>query len=395
MIEAPTPAIGGGGSALLAISAAAAISTVYLPQALVGPIAAEFHVPLSTAGIIATVAQVCHALGIVLLVPLGDMIRPRLLVTALFSITALSLAAAALAPSLGLLVAAFALGGLTCVIPAILIPLAGAMSAPANIGRTVAAVGTGIGLGIFGSRVLAGIIMEAFGWRAVPSTFAVLALISCAAIQAVVPRVRARAGARYLATLRSLVPMLLTKPALREAVWMQFWVFCSMNALWTVTAVHLTTQLGWSQAGAGAFALVGLVASANTPFVGRLIDSRGPRIVLTLGLVTGVASVVILGFFPTVPAALITGHLLLTLTAQGSQVAQQARIFAESPRARSAVNTVFMAVVFAGGAAGAAIGIPVHVLAGLPGIALFVGVCVALSALGLIPGVGRRAAAVA
>ncbi len=385
--------MGGGGSVALAAAAAVAISTVYLPQALVAPIAADLEIPLSTAGLVATIAQLGYAIGILLLVPLGDIIRPRHLVTVLFTATALALTGAAFAPSFALLAIAFAAGGVACVIPAILIPLAGAMSAPASIGKTVAAVGTGIGFGIFGSRIAAGAVAEVFGWRVVPIVFAVLGLILCAVLLRVLPQRHLHTPVSYLSTLRRMPRMLVHRRVLREAVWMQFWIFSSMNALWTVIAVHLTTQLGWSLAGAGAFAVVGLVAAACTPLAGRLIDIRGPRLVLIIGLVSAAASVVVLALLPEIPTAMVVGYLVLTLTAQGSQVAQQARIFAESPRDRSAVNTIFTASVFAGGALGAAAGIPVYIVGGLPGVAVLVGACVLLSSLGLLPVLRADAAA--
>lgn len=385
--------VGRGGSVALAAAAAVAISTVYLPQALVGPIAADLDVPLSTAGLVATTAQLAYAIGIVLLVPLGDVVRPRRLITALFAVTALALVGAALAPSWGVLAAAFAVGGAACVVPAVLIPLAGAMSSEGSIGRTIAAVGTGIGIGIFGSRIAAGVVAEAFGWRLVPVVFAALSLIICAVLLRVLPRRHPVASVGYLSTLRRLPRLLVRKRVLRGAVWMQFWIFSAMNAAWTVIVVYLSEQLGWPLAAAGAFAVVGLVAAGCTPLAGHLIDRRGARATLTIGLVSSAAAVVVLALLPAVPAALVVGYFVLTLAAQASQIAQQTRIFAESPGDRSAVNTVFTGSLFAGGALGATLSIPVYTVGGLSGVALLVGGCVALSALGLLSAAGRTAAA--
>jgi predicted MFS family arabinose efflux permease len=65
---------------------------------------------------------------------------------------------------------------------------------------------------------------------------------------------------------------------------------------------------------------------------------------------------------------LMLGMLLLDVSVQSSQVANQARIFALVPGARSRLNSAYMTAVFAGGSAGSWIGARAYLAFGWPAL---------------------------
>jgi predicted MFS family arabinose efflux permease len=84
------------------------------------------------------------------------------------------------------------------------------------------------------------------------------------------------------------------------------------------------------------------------------------------------------GLFGSMLWALILGVILLDLGVQGTQVANQTRIYALEPQARSRLNTVQMVTTFLGGAIGSSVGSYAWHIAG------WTGVCFAGGIVGLL-----------
>ena len=143
---------------LFAIATGQAVASNYLAQPLLDTLRREFGVTSAVAGLIVTVAQIGYASGLVLLLPLGDLLERRRLITTLAAITAAGLAAAALAPSVGLFAAAVGLVGFTSVMAQILVPFAATLAPEAERGRVVGTVMSGLLLGILLGRTVSGLV---------------------------------------------------------------------------------------------------------------------------------------------------------------------------------------------------------------------------------------------
>jgi predicted MFS family arabinose efflux permease len=368
---------------LFAVASGVAVSTVYLPQPLLRLIADDLHVGVGRAGTLATAVQFGYAFGILLLVPLGDRLRPRRLVTVLLSAVALLLVVASAAGSVAILAPVLVAAGLTAVVPQLLIPLAGRLSAPRHAGRVVGILATGLVCGIFGSRVIASLVGQALGWRSVLILFAIFAVFTAAALFRELPDERPpSASGGYGALLAGLPRLVRRHPALRQAAWTQFFTFAAFNATWTVLTLQLTGEFGWSTAQAGLFGLVGLAAGLLTPLAGTQVDRRGPLPVLGACLALMVLAVVLVAAGGSTAAGLAAAMFVITVGTQCAQVVHQTRIFAAAPGARSSINTVYMFATFLGGAAGAQIGTTAFTAHGLSTVAWADAVLVLLALLG-------------
>ncbi|MGA2054691.1 MAG: MFS transporter, partial [Bradyrhizobium sp.] len=82
---------------LLALSCGVIVANIYYAQPLVGPIAAELGLSPHAAGLIVTLTQIGYGIGLLLIVPLGDLIENRRLVLSVMALGALALATAAFA----------------------------------------------------------------------------------------------------------------------------------------------------------------------------------------------------------------------------------------------------------------------------------------------------------
>src|SRR5271170_6875087 len=90
-----SPSISSWITFLLALSCGLIVANIYYAQPLVGPIATELGLSPQAAGLIMTMTQLGYGAGLLLVVPLGDLIENRRLVLGVTSLGALALLGAA------------------------------------------------------------------------------------------------------------------------------------------------------------------------------------------------------------------------------------------------------------------------------------------------------------
>ncbi|MFJ9692830.1 MFS transporter [Kitasatospora sp. NPDC101183] len=362
----------------MALACGVSVANVYFPQALTPLVADAFGITSDAAAGVVTLTQLGYAAGIFLLVPLGDRLPRRPLVTALLALTGLALLAAGLAPSTGALVTAGAVVGVATVVPQLLLPMAAGLVAPERRGSVIGTLQGGLIGGILLARTFGGVLGEHLGWRApylvAAALTGLLALVLGLALPAVPPATRDRYPTLLADTLR----LLRDEPALRRSALYQATLFAGFSAAWTALALLLTGPHYRMDAQAvGVLALIGAASMLGAPAAGRLVDRDGPDRVSTwcMAAVLAAAAVLALGTAGGALglAALAAGLLLLDVAVQCSQVANQARIFALRPQARSRLNTAYMTCSFLGGSAGSWLGVRAHALLGWPGVCGLVG----------------------
>ncbi|RQR33287.1 MFS transporter [Burkholderia sp. Bp9142] len=369
--ENHSPRMGRRALATLAAASGVAVGNVYLCQPLLDEIARNMKVPAQVSGLVAVGAQVGYALGILFVLPLADTIPARRLVRILSIATALFLLAAALSPTMPLLIAASTLLAATTVVPQILIPVVSGFSAPEHRGRIIGTLQTGLILGILLSRTVSGSIAQVSGsWR-VPY---LLAAVLTGSLAVIVPRlIPARADTArhtgYLNLLRSLPPLLRNRP-LRLLMALGFLVFAAFSALWASLAFHLASpEFRLGSAAAGLFGLYGAPGALLAPMAGRLSDRLG---VFRINLVS-LAAVGSAFVFAGLPGAFSLTALVVTVNLldfglQSGQIANQTRIFALGGNIRARVNTLYMVSTFGGGAVGSFAGSAAWSIAGWHGV---------------------------
>lgn len=98
---------------LLAVATGAIAANLYYVQPLLHLIATTFGVSNGAAGLLVTVTQIGFAVGLVLLLPLADVVNGRRLFSALLVVNATGLAVVASAPDITVAITGFAVVGLT------------------------------------------------------------------------------------------------------------------------------------------------------------------------------------------------------------------------------------------------------------------------------------------
>jgi predicted MFS family arabinose efflux permease len=355
-------------TAVMAAAAGLSVANIYYNQPMLGLLENDFGANGSIV-MVPAATQLGYALGLLLLVPLGDTVDRRRLILSQTVGLVLALAVAALAPSAVVLVMASLAIGAMATIAQQVVPFAADLAPPETRGRVVGTVMSGLLAGILLARTVSGGVAAYFQWRVMFWLGVAIALGMGSMLFFTLPRRRPGQSHSYPALLASLGPLIRQQPELRRAVLVQGAQFAAFSVFWTTLALllqgppfHLGSEV------AGLFGIVGLAGVAIAPVAGRLSDAYGPRGIIGLGLLLSLAGFGVFAAAPTL-IGLAAGVLLLDAGVQMSMVANQTVIFALVPAARNRINTIYVTGMFLAGAAGSvAGGMAWHTL-GWPGVA--------------------------
>lgn len=356
---------------LMAVVCGVCVANLYYVQPMEAQLAAEFHVSQSAAGIAAMVTQAGYAAGLLLLVPLGDILERRSLILRLLVLVAAFLLAAAAAPAYwALLASMFAVGAAT-VVPQIIVPYAAHLSKPENRGKVIGEVMSGLLIGILLSRTFSGIVGSAFGWRIVYELAAGLTAVLFLLVGIFFPKDRPVSRISYGGLLKSLPSLVREQRTLRESAVNGFFMFGSFSVFWTSLVFLLETPAyGMGAREAGLFGLAGTAGALAAPIVGRSADRKSPRFTVGIGVALSTAAFVCFLLFGYRLWGLILGVVVLDLGTQCGQISNQARVQSLGDETRSRNNTVFMFCYFVGGAVGSFLGTMSWQSFGWPGVCI-------------------------
>ena len=369
---------------LLAFCCGAIVANIYYAQPIVSLIAPDLGLSTERASLIVSLTQLGYALGLLLLVPLADLLENRrlMIATAVLATASLLLAGSS-GHGQGQLFLGYALLiGFSSVSVQMLIPLAAHLAPEQQRGRVVGNIMGGLLLGILLARPLSSLVADHFGWRAVFIGAAGVMLAIILLLTLTLPRRVPEHKASYAGVMLSLVGLLRRYPLLRQRALYQALMFGAFSLYWTAVPLALAVEHGLSQSQIALFALVGAVGAVAAPMAGRLADAGHARrgsllamglapVALLIGLSTPGMSVIGLG---------LTG-VLLDFAVQMNMVIGQREVYALDPASRGRLNALYMTSIFLGGAVGSAVASGVYAQFGWSGVAL---VGAALPALALL-----------
>jgi predicted MFS family arabinose efflux permease len=375
---------------LLAFACGATVANLYYAQPLLGLIRQSFDVSGGTAALVVTVTQVGYAVGLALLLPLGDLLENRKLASRTLVLTALALAGAAVAPDFGVFLAAALLVGLTSVVAQVLVPLAAHLAPPGTHGKYVGQVTGGLLLGIMLARSVSSLAAAAWGWRSIYLISAVAMVVVAVALARLLPERRPANKATYRQLVASTIAVARAEPVLRRRAAAQALMFGAFTAYWTAIAFELTGRHHLSQTGVAVFALAGAAGAAAAPVAGRLGDRGYGRVGRGVAAVVGLVALLVAGLGAGSLALLAVAAVLLDFAVQTNQVLSVREIYALRPEARARINSVFMTSIFVGGALSSALTGFIEQRWGWSGVSVLAAVMVAVAGLIWLADLPRR-----
>ena len=370
---------------LLAASCGLVAANIYYAQPLIGPIAASLGLAPQAAGLIVTMTQVGYGAGLVLVVPLGDLVENRKVVVVCVAMCAIALSAAAVAGSpSAFLVSSFAIGLASAAVQ-IVVPLAAHLAPDAIRGRVVGAVMSGLMIGIMAARPVASFIASQTSWRAVFAASAGLMVALALVLSRTLPVRKPKARVSYGALIASMGRLAAATPILRLRAFYQSCLFAAFSLFWTTAPLLLAgPDYRMTQRGIALFGLAGVSGAIAAPIAGRLADRGFSRPATCFAILLVAAA-----FLATIMTAqgsmralgvLVGAAVAIDFGVQANVVFGMRAIFALAPEARGRLNGVYIATFFAAGALGSAAGAWAYARGGWP-LACRIGLALPLIAL--------------
>ncbi|MBY6413523.1 MFS transporter [Rhodococcus sp. BP-252] len=355
-------------TAVMALISGLVVANSYYAQPLVDAIAESLHASTTNVGLVVTASQIGYAVGLAMLVPLGDLVERRKLLAVMLTVTCAALVVMAAAPSWQVLASAAVIAGAGSVVGQVLVPLAASLASDDERGRVIGNVMTGLLLGILLSRVVAGLIAQVGGWRAVFVVAASLMVLAYVLVRTL-PTVPPDASLTYRGLLASVVALVREERVLRWRIAYGTTTYASFGVFWTSVGFLLAgPAYGWSDARIGLFTLVGVAGALAARFAGRLADRGYAQRQTGLFVLATSLSFLLLAVGEQHVLALAAGVALLDLGIQGTHISNQSLFYPLRPDARSRLNTAYMTTYFLAGSIGSALSVVVYTWAGWPAV---------------------------
>lgn len=380
--DAPSPrSLTAGLTFIFAVACGLCVANIYYAQPLIGPVSEALGLHAGLAGLIMTLTQLGYGAGLLLLVPLADVVENRRLVVGALAGAVLGLVGIALSQSAITFLAASFVVGLCAVAAQVLVPFASHLAPEATRGKVVGNIMAGLVGGIMLARPFSSIVAAGLGWRAVFWISAVLMAGLIAVLWRALPERHPHGSIGYARTMASLPGIVWRTPVLRRRAFYQGMMFAGFQAFWTAVPLALVHEFGMGQGGIAAFALAGAAGALAAPWAGRLADRGLTRPATGAAMVATVLSFAIgaVSVHYHSLAGLIVAGVVLDGAVQLGQVLSVRSLFMLAPELRGRLNGLYMTFVFLCAAVASGLAAAVYAFHGWTGVSLLGGGFVVLA----------------
>lgn len=338
---------------MLAIISGLSVANLYYNQPLLNRISADLGVSEFTANLIPMTTQIGYALGLLFIIPLGDLYNRKHIIVVNFLLLMIATCSIASSSSVPYILAASLVMGICSVMPQIFIPIAAQFSLPENKARNVGMMVSGLLTGILGSRVVSGFVGEYWGWRTMYYIAAVLMLLCIFLVLRALPAMPSNFKGTYGGLMKSLFTLYREHPAIRMVSARAGCCFGSFLALWACLAFKLSGEPFHAGNNViGMLGLCGIAGALTASFVGSLVQKLGVRFFTYLGCVLMIVAWVVMYVFQNFYIGFIVGIVVIDIGMQCVQISNQTCALSMAPKATNRVNTIFMTTYFVGGSLG-------------------------------------------
>ncbi|WP_225919786.1 MFS transporter [Pseudomonas khorasanensis] len=340
---------------LFAITCAMAVANVYFAQPLLESMAASLGVSSGAIGVVVTVTQAGYAVGLLFIVPLGDLLDRKKLIVSQLLLSAVALCTVGLAESWGMLLGAMVLVGLLAVVVQVVVACTASLASPHQRGAAVGTVTSGVVLGILLARFVSGAVADMAGWRGVYFVSAVLMVGMALVLARALPAsVKPTAQGSYWQLLRSVFRLFMTERTLRIRGTFALLIFAAFSVLWTSMVLPLSAPpLSLSHTQIGLFGLAGVAGALAASRAGVLADRGMGNRTTGIALTVLTLSWLPIAFVHSSLLAMLIGVILLDFAVQAVHVTNQSLIFAARPDAQSRLVGAYMCFYSMGSGLGA------------------------------------------
>ena len=370
---------------LLTLATGVVVANAYYIHPIISEVARSFDVGHGLIGIVPGANQIALALGVFLLLPLGDRISNRKLVTFTVAGQFVSIAGMAFAEDFRLFTLASTVLGFFTIAPYLLPTYASKRVDPGRLGAVTAMLTTGVIGGILVARAGAGVVAELYGWRTVYYIAASLMLVVSILLPFIMDEREAghESGTKpgYFSLLFSMFGLIRANPEILLSGAIQGLGFGVFLSVWMGIGLHLP-DMGYGVDIVGYLAAFSILNLFTTPWMGRIADEVGPyrsRMIFAAINFTGVCLLWPMGYNVWL---LIVPIMLMTLVGPAVDITNRMTFLALEPGIRTRLMTVYIVMMFVGGGISSSAGTAVYDWAGWAGNAVLA-MCMSGTLMGL------------
>ena len=368
---------------LLTIACGLAIGNLYWAQPLLVQIANDLHIEVAKSSLLITATQIGYALGILFIVPLGDICPRRKLIGIMMFLVSLSLIACALSPTFIFLAFSLSTMGITTVAGQIIVPMSRDLANPQQQGQVVGIITAGITIGILIARSLSGLVADILGWRAIYGIAAVLNLLLMVALWKLLPKPPPRKKLSYAALIGDVFKSVTQYRPLKWILITNGLAFGFVfNIFWNAVTFLLGSQpFNFNTFQIGLVSLAGLVGAASSVWVGKLQDKGIGVQAIGVFIALSFASILVALFASQSVVLIVVAAAIYSLGIQGVGTLNQLRAMNLDAAKSSRLNTMFVFNNFIFSAIGSSVSGLIWAQAGWTGVCIAMLIITALSAL--------------
>lgn len=361
---------------VLTLAAAVVTANAYYIHPIIARVAEDFGVSAAMIGIVPAFNQIALALGIFLLLPLGDRFSNRTLSTIFVWGQFFSIVLMAVSGGFVWFVIGSTLLGFATIVPYLLPTYVSKRVDEGELGKVTAVLTTGIIAGILVARAGAGVVGEYLGWRMVYYIASALMLLVAILLPLTMDRREAAAAtdtehATYFSLLASMLPLIKRHPEILLSGTIQALSFGTFLAIWMGLGLHLTSpEMGYGVDVVGYLALLAIVNVVTTPRFGAFADRFGPRRTRLIAAGCRLFGVTLFLVFGHSVWLLIIPIVITNIFGPVMDVSSRMTFLNESPQIRTRLMTVYIVFMFIGGGLASWAGTAVYDLYGWTGNAL-------------------------
>ncbi|MFJ7648704.1 MFS transporter [Lysinibacillus sp. NPDC097279] len=357
---------------LFATACGISVANIYFAQPLLDQLSNDFSMDHSIIGVVITITQIFYGLGLLLLVPLGDLLNPRRLIVGHMLLSTIALIIVGTAFSSVVLFVGMALVGILAVVTQTLVAFAANIASPLERGRVVGIVTSGIVIGILLARTFAGIVTDLAGWRSVYFVTAAILFLLASLFLKVLPSVeREVKSLTYTQLIRSTFTLFMQERTLRVRSVLAMLIFADFSILWTSLVLPLSTPpFALSHSAIGAFGLIGVAGALAAASAGKLADRGYGQRTTGIALLLLLISWLFISCLHQTLVALVIGIMLLDLAVQAIHVTNQTMILPLRREAQSRLTAGYMMFYSIGSASGSIASTQIYAHFGWGGVSL-------------------------
>lgn len=355
---------------LMAITSGISIAGVIYNQPLLKYISEYFGVGRDKVGLVSTLTQIGYGLGLLFIVPLGDIVEKKALLIRMLRISTLALGIIILAPKFYILLLGCFMLGFSSMVTQILVPFAASMVKVEERGAVIGTIISGLLVGIISGRLISGFLGARLSFKA-PYILSIVLIIGITTVlKRCLPESKVESKAKYTQIMGSLWGIIAENKVIRASAIIGGLIFGSFQLFWTSIAFHLSAQYGFGSEYAGLMSLGGILGVFMVPKMGRFCDIKSPNFGISIATITAFISFGLLWIFGEIFWALFLSVAALDFGVNSTQVTVQARLNKIDSPKRNRFNSIFMSVFFFGGSIGSFLGAYIYSRFGWSGICI-------------------------